>query len=103
LITLVVTDPSSVEGISINVFGEIESKLPAISGVGDVFRAHRLQVSTFNNKLQGVGNSKQGFSFLIVNNLDGLPSLSSRHCTFFQSDIERIKALKLWWENADQR
>jgi hypothetical protein len=65
--TMTIIDPSSSHGLNINLFGINESSLPKITYNGDIFRAHRLKVSTFNGHLQGVGGKAGGFSFLVFN------------------------------------
>jgi len=98
IMTLTLVDPSFLEGISINIFGESEIYLPPVKAVGDIFRAHRLKVNIFNGKPQGVGSNRSGFTFLLIGRADGVPVGISKTCTFTPNDRDRIKALKLWWE-----
>lgn len=46
LMTVVIVDPTNPDdGLPINIFAEDETKLPQVTYVGDIFRAHRLKVS----------------------------------------------------------
>ena len=49
--------------------------------------------------MQGVGVCKNGFSFLVVNGIDGSVTGISKTCTFTLQDKQRIQALKSWWES----
>jgi len=92
-------DPSLLSGLTINIFGESEQKLPPITEVGEIFRGHRLGVSYFNDKPQLAGGGRgKGFSFVLIKK-DGTPFFATKSCTFTESDQKRIKGLKVWWDS----
>eukprot|EP01119_Soliformovum_irregulare_P023925 TRINITY_DN8460_c0_g1_i1.p1 TRINITY_DN8460_c0_g1~~TRINITY_DN8460_c0_g1_i1.p1 ORF type:complete len:527 (-),score=153.31 TRINITY_DN8460_c0_g1_i1:61-1641(-) len=93
-----IVDPTSDYGLSINVFAEEESKLPLPLEVGDVIRLHRIKISSFNGKIQGVG-TKDMHSFLVISGATGIPQSVSKTVTFTVADKERIEVLKVWWES----
>eukprot|EP01117_Protostelium_nocturnum_P001726 TRINITY_DN1212_c0_g1_i1.p1 TRINITY_DN1212_c0_g1~~TRINITY_DN1212_c0_g1_i1.p1 ORF type:complete len:473 (+),score=93.18 TRINITY_DN1212_c0_g1_i1:348-1766(+) len=102
VLSMVIVDPTYFDGLPINVFAESEDKLPSLR-VGDIFRCHRMMINFYNGKRQGMGSKRFGFSFVVIDRFDATITSSSTTCTFTPDDLERIKALKLWWEATESR
>ncbi|PRP82196.1 hypothetical protein PROFUN_10405 [Planoprotostelium fungivorum] len=103
VMTLTLCDPSYPGGMLINIFEPDESKFPAITSPGDIFRAHRMVVNNYNGKLQGLCSRKFRYAALVIGRYDGIPSITSERCTFVEEDLERIQSLKLWWEGLGKK